>query len=211
MRDATDFLPWIRPFAQSVPEPVAVRNIIDAADEFCKRTRCWREVEVVSSDGIDFEVLCVPPGAALYEVEEAHFNGCELERVSFNDIPPELIPQIVDGPQKPGELGEPRYISSRGANAVVIAPPAAGMLRISMFLVPAPGADMLPDVLFDSFSKDVGAGALARILILPDQPFTNPDMAMMFASQFERACDRNFRYNKRGQQRAATRTSASWF
>lgn len=211
MRDVLDFMPWVRPFAPSVPDAVAARQIVDAAAYFCRVTRCWREVQEVASDGTDFEVMCVPPGAQLFEIERADFDGIQLEPVALNDIPPHMIPQAVDGKQSPGSLCSPRFVSARGHDAVIVAPPAAGTLRISLFLTPSPDADMLPDVLFDNFAQAIGGGALARILVLPSQPFTNPEMAAMFANTFTYACDTNFDYNRRGPHRAATRTRASWF
>lgn len=193
MRELDDFLRFILPYAPSCPIPMAQQHLRAAAREFCEATRCWREVDCIAVTGDEIEVICVPPYATLHEIEAASFDGEPLERVSFSNA-------------RFAESGSPRQITQSQPNAISLAPKGAGALRISMFLKPGQDADAIPDFLYDQWAEDIGNGALARILNLPEQPFTNPAAAATYRALFERAKASNFNASMRGQQRAPVRT-----
>lgn len=198
MREAEDFFRWVVPYARAVSDPVASRHIIDAARDFCEATRCWREVDEIAVSGEEAEVVCVPPYASLFEIEAASFDGRPLDRVAWLDTD--------------STGGLPSQITQAQPQSVSIAPRGAcGMLSISMFLEPAQDADVLPDFLFEQFGQSIAKGALASLLLLPDQPFTNPGLATLNAQMFGQAKDRNFAHNRRGQQRAPLRTRPQYF
>ena len=82
---------------------------------------------------------------------------------------------------------------------------------ISLFLKPSQETDILPDFLVSHMARNIADGALATLLLLPNQPFTNPQMAMAFEAKFQASLDKNFDFNLRGQQRARKRTRANYF
>src|SRR5574340_157087 len=45
-------------------------------------------------------------------------------------------------------------------------------------------------------------------ILIQNEPFSNPQLAMYYDQQFTSVLDRNFAYNVRGQQRAAKRSKA---
>jgi hypothetical protein len=192
MRELADFLRWVMPYATACPEPVAESHILDAAREFCAATRCWRFVDTIVVKADDRAILCVPPGASLHEIEEARFAGRSLDRIAYTDI-------------DHGE-GEPHAISQIDMNSVALVPHRAGTLDISLFLTPAVHADQLPDILYDRWARTIADGALASILELPGQPYTDVGAAAARRARFEQAKDSNFNASKRGQQRAPVRT-----
>lgn len=197
MRELTDFLRFILPHATACPDPTAEDALLSAARDFCEATRCWRETDSFKVKGHDVEVVCVPPSAVLFEIEKASFDGRDLERVSFADARFDR-----DGP--------PRQITQTQPNAVRLAPAGPGTLSISMFLKPALDADVLPYFLFDQWGETLASGALARILVIPDQPFSNPQLAGYHAGIFQSAKDRNFNASVRGQQRAPRRSRSRY-
>ncbi len=198
MRDIEDLFSKVRPYAPGASEPMMAEHIRKAAIKFCERTRCWSFEDSFPITGTEDEILCVPPFAVLFELKEARFNNMELERKAPN------------GDMLMHDEGMPRYITQHRSGTVSIEPRLAGILYISMFLKPAPDADMLPDILFDEFSDAIGDGALASLLLLPNQPYFQPQLAAVFQNQFNNQLDRNFAYNMRGQQRAAKRTRSSF-
>ena len=64
---------------------------------------------------------------------------------------------------------------------------------------------------FDQFPRALADGALGSLLLLPNQPFTNPQLGVVFANKFQAVLDRNFAFNMRGQQRASKRTKPNYF
>lgn len=198
MRELRHFLRFVLPYAPACPDPMAEQHILSAAREFCEATRCWRETDTIPIHGHAIEVVCVPPYAALHEIEDAKFDGRPLERVAFKD-------------SLHGAEGLPEQIMQTSMNTISIAPAACGQLTISLFLKPALDTDILPDFLYEQWAEQIGYGAVARILDLPDMPFSNPSAALTYRVLFERAKDSNFNASRRGQQRAPVRTRSRFF
>ena len=201
MRDIEDLLPNVLPYAPGCAEPTAVQHLRDAAVRYCERTRCWRFIDTFQTKGDHHEILAVPSDAVLFEIEWAKFNNRELEAVS---------PQATTWHNQDGYT-EPRYITQVNPNCVSLEPHAVGELVISMFLKPAPTALEIPAFMICDFGRALADGALATLLLLPNQPFTNPQLAMVFETKFQQALDRNFALNMRGQQRAPKRTKSNNF
>ena len=201
MRDIEDLLTHVLPYAPGCAEPTAVQHLRDAAVRFCERTRCWRFIDTFQTTGEHHEILAVPSDAVLFEIEWAKFNNRELEAVS---------PQAATWHNQDGYT-EPRYITQVNPNCVSLEPHAVGELVISMFLKPAPTALEIPAFMICDFGRALADGALATLLLLPNQPFTNPQLAMVFETKFQQALDRNFALNMRGQQRAPKRTKPNYF
>lgn len=198
MRDIEDVFSNVRPYAASCAEPTMTEHVRKAAIKLCERTRCWRFADSFETTGDEEDIICVPPFASLFEIEEARFNDCKLERSA-----PHAEMMMAD-------LGQPQYLTQLGHNSVSLQPRGVGTLWISMFLKPSQNADMLPDILLDQFADALGDGALSTLLLIPNEPFSNPQLAMFYQQKFDAVLDRNFAYNMRGQQRAPIRTRASF-
>lgn len=202
MRELEDFLPFVLPHATACPEPTALKYLREAAITFCQRTRVWREVDTLPVDGLEIQTVCVPPHSSLFEIEGAWLDGERLSPAPFAKVA-----HLLD---RRGQ-GKPQFITQTRHDAVMLLPRGPGKLRISMFLTPAHDAEVVPTFLYDQFGREIGWGALAEICLLPNQPFTSPDMALLFSQRFTSACDRNFAANIKGQQRAPARSKPSFF
>lgn len=196
MAEFDDFLPDVLPHAPACPAPVAEKALRDAATEFCERTRCWRLVETIPVEMSDVDIAVTPLNAILHEIEDVWFDGARLDAVSFDEF-------------EPGDDtdGLPKSYFQVAPGSIRILPRAAGSLKVAMFLKPARASVDLPDFLLDQHCERIAYGALSRILVLPDLPFSNPQRAVYFAGLWREALDRKFDLNRRGQQRAPTRTT----
>lgn len=196
MREIADMMRLVAPYAVGVPEPVAVQYLRDAAIEFCQETRIWRHSADFNVIGGQNETLCTPDQAQIFEIENAWFNKCLLEPRPFGSI------ENWDR-----DDGQPRYITQSSPGSVRLVPGAleAGVLSLHLFLKPANDAEDFPDFLTE-YERIIADGALARILMLPNQPFTNPAMAGAFGQSFVQGKDRNFNQNIKGKQRAPMRS-----
>lgn len=198
MAEPEDFFRWVIPSASACPDPIAAAHIIDAARSFCEATRCWRHRQRVTLDGTEADIALSVEDAAIHELERALFDDEELSEITFDA-------------SFLSDEGEPRYISQINPATFVLLPgPRAGVLDLSIFLKPAVRALTLPDFLLHQHAQAVAYGALSTILVVPDQPFSNPKLAVYFAQQFEMRKDAGFNLNRRGQQRAPSRTRASY-
>lgn len=194
----SDFFPMVLSSAPACPDPTAEQWIRQAAIEFCTRTRVWRETDEFEADGHPIEVVAVPANAALHEIEAAWFNGHELEAARYKTV------GTLSG-------GTPRYLTQIGPDRFNLTPPEAGTFRVNMFLKPSREADELPDFLLEHYEQTIADGALARILSLPEQGWTNPQLAAAHRQSFDADVNRLSASNIRGQQRAPVRSRSQFF
>lgn len=198
MADFSEFMRHILPHALSCPEPATFQYLRDAAIEFCRRTRAWRYVGTTNVTVGRPVYLPTPEGATHFEVRSATLDGKSLELASFDRIDLDAEP------------GGARFFCVEPDGRVYISPEQEGELRVIVYLVPSQDTEELPDFLLEDHGKYLGAGALKDLLMLPNQPYTNPQNAGMFSMMFEGYVNTNFALNKRGKQRAPIRTKASF-
>lgn len=192
MRPLADFLDLILPHAPACPDLLAETELRNAAITFCQRARCWRMLDdhILPEDWQGDISFSLPVYARLHEIEKAWFNTQLIDRADYADV---LI-RLDEGRQ------DLSFTSLRDRLA------GAGHLRLSLFLKPSATAAELPDMLFEDHRALLAAGALGTLLRMPAVSWTNPQLALVFAAEFERGCDRFFAENIRGRMRRPVRS-----
>ena len=194
MADPESFFRWVTPYVPTCPDPIVASHIIDAARSFCEATRCWRYITSTTLDGTEPDVSIDAEDAQVHELEGASFNGQPLIAVAYD-------------PLLSANEGLPSSISQINSGSFTLFPGIrAGTLVLSAFLKPSVNAMTIPDFLLGDHGQTIGYGALATLLAIPDQPFSNPVLAGYYVSEFQSRKDAGFRLNRRGQQRAPART-----
>lgn len=210
MTTFADFLPFVLPYAPSAPDPLAIQYIRQAAIDFCQRTRFWRYVDEFEVAGDTSEIVAAPGQSSLFEIEKAWFRPtadnrwAELRKLPYAEIDQSLLDEEAN------TYTVPNVISQIDYNTVTLVPRVSGTLRISMFLAPSYNANNCPQNLYSNFASTIADGALAEILMIPEQPYTNLQLAAAKSAIFNAECDRNFALNVRGQQRAPARSKSSF-
>lgn len=208
MKALDEFIPNIAIYAPGVAEPTAYMAIRQAAIEFCERTRMWRFDDEFTIAADDNEALLAPASSVVHEIEGVWFNGQKLRHVTPDKLD-QLVPTWRSGDTKP--TGTPAYVTQTAPNDIVLVPFGTGSVKLSLFLKPAQDADVVPDFLVDEHRETIAFGALARILLIPNQSFTSPDMGAAFGSAFQQRIDGKSTKGITGKQRAPVRTRASYF
>lgn len=212
----SEFLHLVLPYAKGVPEPLAEGMLRQAAIEFCERTRCWRHLVTLPVTAAN-RTVAAPANTAIHEFEEARWNGIELTPVAFTDADPNELTGRND-------IGSPKFIAQIEPGMVSIYPYQTGTLRLSMFLKPRHGQaygvdasnplsdalNVVPEFLLTQHGEAIAYGALARLLAIPGEEWSNPALAMTFAGVFEQKAGGHSARNMRGQQRAPIRTKPQW-
>lgn len=204
MTDLDVFLTRIMPQVPGCPEPTAFAAIIKAAQEFCERTRLWRDEDTFTITPTSCNVVCAPEGADLFEIEHATLDGSSLKPISLSDLN-NLHPRWREH-----DAGQGEWITQFEHDTVVIVPKCTGTLKLSTFLRPAEEADQLPDFLSKHYRSCIADGALAEILMVPRQPFTDPSRAQFYSMRFEAKLSSLINSTIKGQQRAPTRVRAQF-
>ena len=203
MTDLDVFLPNIMPKAPGCPEPTAFAEIIAAARKVCERLRIWRSDDEFTVTPTSCNVMCAPDGADVYEIENALLDGRQLQPISLNDLN-DLVPNW----RTTTEGG--KWITQQERGSVLVVPASTGTLGLSLILTPSEDADQLPDFLARDYRGLIADGALAEILMLPMQSFTDPARAQFFQARFDQELGRLSNQGIKGQQRAPSRTRAQY-
>lgn len=207
MTDIEDFLTKVLPFAPGCPEPTAIEHIRNAAIEFCEETRLWR-FEDTFDVGNDPNVVCVPHGAVIQDIERCDFEGRKLEPVGIGWLD-EHYPRWRSDEFNMG--AEPRYFTQMFPDTVRVVPSKQGRVKVWLRLKPAEDAEQVPDFIATQHRNMIGWGALASILMLPNQTFSDPNRAAYFQARFDQSLGRKSKLKATGQQRAPIRTKAQFF
>lgn len=205
MSDFSPFFPAIYQRAQGVSEVAASQAIRDAAIEFCERTRLWK-VDVSLSMDAATKAFVPPTDSVLHDIEYARFDGYTIEPKST-----QWLDDHVYG-WRAGVSGQPQYLTQTLQDTFTVVPyTSTGTLIVSARLRPSETATTLPDFIANRYRQIIQYGALARLLLLPGQPFMNPDMAAYNQGLFNQQIDSLIAKSISGQQKAAIRTKARYF
>ncbi|QCP84326.1 hypothetical protein EYE35_01130 [Cereibacter sphaeroides] len=210
------FLGYVLPFAPGCPQHTAERALRSAAIEWCERTNGWRSISSFDLTE-NRQAIVTPEHAVIHKIEEATFDGEPLTPTLFTEAAPDELTGEA-------ETGEPRYLTQVGPNEVSVYPFAPGLLRLSLFLKPREdslfGTDpddplkdaynVVPDFMLSQHAERLSFGALARLLAMPNQTFTNPQEAQRYRLMFDAACDGTSSASIKGQQRARLRIKPQW-
>lgn len=195
----------VLPFAGGVPIPTADYWILQSAIELCERTKVWKWEDTLDVVGEEEEIY-VPYGANVVSIQEARFNGVQLEPKTN-----EWLDDHVANWREAAVEVTGQYITQLTPNTLRVVPAASGELTLTLHLKPAYDADELPDFLVNLYRREIAHGALGYILALPNQPFTDMNMAVARTNLFQEQLDKISADGEIGQQLAPLRTKPAFF
>ena len=197
------------PYAPGAPEPVMLHHARTAAIEFLRRVQIWRDSDTFDIEPGDHGIICAPDYAQVHRFTSVTFNGQPLEPVSYAAFNELVRPQSSD-PSEPYIESIPRWYTQAAPNTIKVGPEGRGTLTVKTVLIPTEEADVLPSFVMEQYRRDIAAGGLATLLMLPGQPFTNPELANINAARFNQRMTELFSLSLKGQQRAPVRTRARY-
>jgi hypothetical protein len=209
MRDIDEFLPDLRTYVPDCPDPLAHRFLREAAREFLKRTRLWKEWEEFEVTDPSDELLCKANDAAILEIETATLEGEPLTPQT-----PKWLDEHRPGWSTDTESSAPAFITQLIPDRIVLVPRATGTLRARLVLVPARDALSFPDFLLEHHAALVGKGAAGMAMMVPRTDWTNPQAGSVLINDFRNGDDgivTIVRAAAKGQQRAPLRTKPQFF
>ena len=208
MSSLDTFLGHVRPYAPGVPDPAAYKAIRLAAIEFCERTRLWKFEDDydVSVDDCNSGIF-TPNGSVLHDIEIVLFNGTELHPSTTRDL------DRREKGWRTGDLGGglPKWYTQIDQSTLRIVPAMEGHLYVCFRLKPTQDATDLPEFISREYTEVIAWGALGRLLTIPGQSYSNPDLAQYYSAKFIDKIDRLNTKGVTGQQNAPKRTRPSFF
>jgi hypothetical protein len=173
-----DILPYVTPFANTIPDELAIEFIRQATIRFARETGVLRDIATINAE----------PNVLNYNVYTT--ESYTIDRVVGVTFSKDFInPKIEFTP--PNHIKISRSVSK----------PQHG--QVELIVVPNQSCFTIEDALYELHAKDIAAGALAEAHKLPDQPFTSLDMAIMRDREFRAAINNaRTRELKKGSERS---------
>lgn len=208
MSSLDTFLSSVRPWAPGVPDPTAYKAIRNASIEFCERTRLWKYEDDydVTEEDCNSGIL-TPGGSQIHDIEIVLFDGRELAPRSTRDLDRLLPKWRVGG----NATGLPSYYTQIDQNTLRVVPARDGHLYVCLRLKPSQDATDIPDFIANEYREVIAWGALSRVLTIPGQAYSNPELGTYYAEKFTQKLDRLSTKGTTGQQSAPKRSRARFF
>lgn len=176
--------PYCLPELPGVPAPMLDAYINRAWFEFAKDSLCWNEWQDVGlQDGVDIYQLSAPIGAAVHLVIDAQQGS----NVLVARGPEQLLMYDAAFYERRGSPNG--YSLSLDKELVVYPRPQAEDIalpvRVHVAFVPTLAATTMPDQFAEKYVDALSAGAKARLMSMAGQPWSNPQMAVMYSGIFD--------------------------
>ncbi len=184
----SEWLPDMLMRAPGCPAIMAEHETRRAAQEFFEGSRAWRAVlDPVSIDANEPEmrVLADDGATEIVRVERVVLGGAKLDCLSLDEVGEWF------GADWLTQTGTPKAVTATTALSIRLVPyPVEALnsqLTTTVSLKPAETAAGIPDELYAKYREPIAAGAIARLLLLPDKPWTNMELSGVFAAKFSDA------------------------
>jgi hypothetical protein len=175
-----DFSPYVVPYAPGVTTPMFEQALLSTAYDFCNQTDIVQEVVATGvSDGVGEYYIEVPNEMLLGRVLGVFYGELPLKLVALTHVDiPFALRGAVDGVDPPTNTPTVAYQREPGAATIWLYPlpdrTDETLLTVRASFCPARNATQVPDVLFDNWVETIAAGAIAELMSIPGQPFSNP-------------------------------------
>ncbi len=203
-------LPGFLPNVPDCPDPTAAFWLREAVIAFCERTEAWRtQVSVnVNAAGYADITTSLPVDSSLVSMLGVTCDGTQLEAMSESDLDAEYY-----GWRTGALTGAPSMFSQTTFDNIVIIPATGATQAVDVILTLKPQIDAatIPDFIVNHFKETVMMGAKARLLAIPNKPWTDLNLSIALQEQFNQACSKAKFTVKKGQQKGRLRTKGTFF
>lgn len=186
--------------APGASDPLAVDALRMAAIQLCEKTSAWHESFTQNVRTQDIE-LDVPSQSRAVGIERVYINGSLISPITAGQADLFAQPGVPDG----------YYRTEDNVLRLVPAPSDAVSLSVDVILAPTYTATSIPDDLANRCRKALIYGALAQLLIVPGQAWTNPTLAVAYQQMHEQETSHISVQDSRSRVRSALRVRSSYF
>lgn len=215
----TAFTAWyddVIPQAPGCPLAIALNAIREAAIDFCKGSLVWRYLAATAIDAVAAQQRYAIGTAATAGTLPADTAAAHLFQVNYNGAA--LIaatPAQFRGLSDTwfSDQGDPQYFTLFAEGEIALWQiPSAGLVGAivipELALAPSQAATGLDSAIYERYRKAIAKGALAKLLLMPEKPWSSPNLGEKYELDFNAACgSADARASSgRGQARLRTQT-----
>lgn len=179
MKTWAAFYDYVLPDAPGAPTAAVDIALRQSAIAFAEQSLAWRysHPDVAVTTGIAQYAFVPPAEAVVHAIHYAAWNGDEIAtRVDESNV------TLYDWRN---DTGTPKFVFGGPTSLTLVpTPDADGTLALEVVLKPAPDATGIDDAIFDEFREAMVHGALAKLMLSPKKPYSNPTLAAYHQQQF---------------------------
>jgi len=179
---------YVAPEVIGCPTPTLDQALVLTAIEFCRETKVWTDMQepVMLVDGVPDYEIDVPKDAYLQTVRDVWVGGRRLQPITMTGLQ-EVMPDWDTA-----QASEPSYYNMAGELPLLkVFPTPANANKKTMIVravfVPTAAATSLPDFLGQRHMEAIASGTKARLMAMPAVPWSNPELAMYYRANFDKA------------------------
>lgn len=208
MKALSAFLTWVAPHVPGAPDPLIEQAIRDVCIDFCDATNIVQSVEAQSTVAGEPEYpVATPTQQRLVSVLQVTYKAVPLSYVAIDAVAHGAATRAAYDTVVEPARGTPRsyYQRTPSDDAIYLWPvpdlSETDAIAVRASFAPTRTATQVDDVLFDEWLPDIVTGALARLMMVPAMPFTNPKMALEYDKIFRGSKAAALAHSRRGSGR----------
>lgn len=174
----SEFFPRLMPYVIGCSEPMAAQALVDSAIAFCNDSLASRMLLTAPQTQVNNPQISItmPADLAISRVLRVWVSGSEI-----SGAPVDWVNDALIATGQPG-MFYTRQVDPGMQVLLYPTPDAVYATRIELATRPTRAAASLANDLFDLWLEPIIEGAKARLMAIPDQPFTNPRIAISAAA-----------------------------
>lgn len=180
----TAFLPEVLPLVPGCADVVAVNAIRNACIEFCQGSNIWQETQ----DPFDLLPADLPydlegvSGAKVCRVLSLRVDGQRIDPITMD----ELDAKFYNWREAQADVPTAYYQPNPDSLALYPIPTGAVNAVFRVAYAPLRTASGVEEYVYQDWLEELAAGALARLMSMPGQSFTNEVAAAGYRDTFEK-------------------------
>ena len=190
MKSHSTFLDYVMPYVPGATVELATLEIKKTCIEFCEKSliiqRDHDPVTVITNTGdYDFE----PPitNHLVTKVMKMWFKDAEMGAVNPDSI---TDPTIYNTGYEGAVVAKstPQFYFQKDERTFTIHPrpsaTSASAITMRVALKPSRSAELVEDVLLEDYAEEIGAGAIARLMMSPGKPYSSPSSGAIYQAKY---------------------------
>jgi len=178
----------------SVPQPLALNAIRNAAIELCERSMIWTAT-AASINSVANQATYTPIPEANTEiigVLQAWYNGLEIFPKTFaqlEDLLSDPGTTYIAGTPWTAQSGIPKYYTVERPDQIILAPypldAITAVIVLKVIQKPTRAATGMEQWIMDKYFMELAAGAKSHLCAMPGKPWSSPELVSYYGNKFE--------------------------
>lgn len=217
MAALSKFLPFVLPHVPTCPDSLAEQALLSSCIDFCVQTLLIQEVSTQTvTAGVQDYTVDIPSSSMLLKVLGVMHEDRWLTPNSIENVRSAVaLRGDVGSAQAKDSTPIVYFQKTPSSDDISLYPvPVSTVtegLTIRAAFAPTRSATTVDDILYDSWAESIAAGAISRLMLIPNQAFSAAPLAGAYRSQFDAATRKASIIARTGEVAASSRVQLVHF